>query len=420
MKRATNLPAAPANPADQAYVGHPKARRRSWLAGILAPLLVMALSATAVDTAAAQVLPSYKGAKQCTAVDASAIVPSDGTTLLGANLDWASETLAEHAKKLGRTPAVAVQFSDIPYDTQTWTKTTQAAEQIRAAGGTMLLTLEPYGGLETMTPQVIEQLAADLRAINDTGVPVVVRFAHEMNGSWYPWAQQPSRYIKVFREVATAIHENAPGSSMMWAPNYGGGYPFPGGPHQAKPGSQDYKALDTNADGKLTMADDSYAPYYPGEQYVDWVGVSLYHWGNKYPWGSNDLPEPGKFAGMLTGTYNGRAGDDTAVPNFYQVYGVQHGHPVAVPETAALYTPSEQGSAELDIKRAWWGQVFSDRTHERFPQLKMINWFEWHKYESEIDADIDWRASGSPEIAEAFRADLPSWLDSGQAAGNCK
>ena len=28
----------------------------------------------------------------------------------------------------------------------------------------------------------------------------------------------------------------------------------------------------------LTMTDDPYLPYYPGDDAVDWVGISLFHW----------------------------------------------------------------------------------------------------------------------------------------------
>jgi hypothetical protein len=38
----------------------------------------------------------------------------------------------------------------------------------------------------------------------------------------------------------------------------------------------------------------------------------------------------------------------------------------------------------------------------------MINWFEWLKPESEAGgAIIDWRALGSPAIADKFVPDLP-------------
>ena len=50
-----------------------------------------------------------------------------------------------------------------------------------------------------------------------------------MNGSWYPWGQQPEAYIDAFRTVAAAVHALAPASAMAWAPNEGSGYPFSGG-----------------------------------------------------------------------------------------------------------------------------------------------------------------------------------------------
>ena len=241
-------------------------------------------------------------------------------------------------------------------------------------------------------------------------MPVVVRFAHEMNGSWYAWGHQPTAYVEAYRRVADAVHEHAPGSAMMWAPNYGGGYPFAGGQHEAEPGSADFAALDTDGDGALTMADDPYAPYYPGDDAVDWVGMSLYHWGDAHPWGENELPEPGKFAAQLTGTYDGAGGDDSAVPDFYAEYGQRRGKPVAIPETAALYNPAEGGADELAIKQAWWGQVFDESMPEDFPQLKMISWFEWDKHEVEIDGPVDWTTTNTAAVRDAFTADLPDWL----------
>jgi len=402
------------------YLPGTSGRRRR--PGLVTPVMIMFLGVGAVGAGFAVAGPPEAGPppvpEACTA-DVAQVVPDDGT-LLGVNLDWASETLEEHRTYLGHAPAVAVQFSDVPYDRATWEHTVSAVTQMKANGGVLLLTLEPHAGLAAMSDEVIATLAHDLREVNQQGVAVVLRFAHEMNGSWYAWGQQPTAYVETFRRVAAAVHDQAPGTAMMWAPNYGGGYPFTGGQFAALPGSADYAALDTDGDGTVTMSDDSYLPYFPGDDAVDWVGVSLYHWGNQRPWGNNEVPEDGKFLAMLTGTYVGTAGDDAAVPDFYTVYGVEHGHPVAVPETAAIYTPSRGGAAELDIKRAWWRQVFSPETHERFPQLKMVNWFEWDKYEIEIDDDVDWRAAGAPDVRDAFVADLPSWLRYAEDVSTCK
>lgn len=263
------------------------------------------------------------------------LVPDAGA-LFGVNLDWDSKPLSTYAKDLGHKPAVSVSFTGFPLTDAEEIDLQHAVEQIRADGHMMLLTLEPAHGLAAVTEETATTLAKDLAAFNEDGVPVVVRFAHEMNGSWYSWSQQPEEYITAFRTLAASVHRHAPGSAMMWAPNYGGGYSFAGGQYEAKAGTPAFAALDTNADGVLTMNDDAYAPYYPGDESVDWVGMSLYHWGSKYPWSENELPEATKFAEQLTGNYAGANGDDSVLPDFYQVYGEQHGKPVAIPETAAL------------------------------------------------------------------------------------
>jgi hypothetical protein len=354
----------------------------------------------------------------CQTVDRADLVPDSGA-LFGVNLDLHAKPLADYARDLGHKPAVSVSFTGFPYTAQEKIDLQRAVEHIRANGQMMLLTLEPMGGLSAVTPEAAQALAADLAEFNNDGVPVLVRFAHEMNGSWYPWSQQPARYIEAFRTLADAVHAQAHGSVMMWAPNYAGGYPFAGGQFEAKPGTPEFAALDTDSDGALTMSDDSYAPYYPGDDAVDWVGMSLYHWGAKYPWGENELPEPGKFADQLTGNYNGANGDDSLLPDFYHVYGESRGKPVAIPETAALYAPGTGGENELAVKQAWWSQLFDPAAEAQFPQLKMINWFEWDKEETEVKGRVDWTVTNTPEIRTAFTAALPGWFSYGPP-GSCQ
>jgi hypothetical protein len=354
----------------------------------------------------------------CVTRTAAEAVPADGA-LFGVNPDWGRQTLAEYADLLGRDPDVAVSFADVPMDETDLENVRAAGEQVRGLGGTLLLTLEPREGLATVTDDVAGDVAELVDGIQRTGVPVVVRFAHEMNGSWYAWGQQPEEYVAAFRRVADALHAGAPGSATMWAPNEGGGYPFAGGPAAAEPGSAAFAILDTDGDGTLTIDDDPYAPYYPGDDAVDWVGMSLYHWGSKHPWGENVLPEPGKFAAQLTGEYDGLDGDQTAVPDFYGTYGVEHGKPVAIPETAALVVPRGDAAGERAIKRAWWTQVLSDETAARFPDLKMVNWFEWDKEEVEVGEHVDWTVLQDEETRAAFTADLPAWLRFAEAPVAC-
>ncbi len=48
-------------------------------------------------------------------------------------------------------------------------------------------------------------------------------------------------------------------------------------------GTAEWHALDTNDDGWVDMYDDPYTPFYPGDQWVDWVGMNMYHMGQVSP-----------------------------------------------------------------------------------------------------------------------------------------
>lgn len=338
--------------------------------------------------------------------------PADGT-YFGVNLDWGHETAATASEHLGRTPAVWVQFARFPLDDGGRANLDAFIDQVAAVGGIGLITLEPHDGLAAVTDAAAGELA-DLLAGYWTakGVPTFVRFAHEMNGSWYAWSQQPAEYIAAFRRVAAAVHERASGSAMIWAPNQGGGYPFLGGAYTAAPDSAAIADLDTDGDGRLTAADDPYAPYYPGDAAVDWVGMSLYHWGLEYPWGENEMPRPGAFAAMLQGEDIGAHADALAVPDFYATYADGHDRPMAIVETGILYDPADvDGPSEAELKTAWFEQVFGPSTRAMFPRIKMLNWFEWRKDEPEVGRTIDWRLGSDPALARSLLDGVPAdWL----------
>jgi hypothetical protein len=327
----------------------------------------------------------------------------------GASLNLRNDSIADFNDRLGRDAADFVVFVDFPMEASDVAFLDSFLQQVADTGALAVVTFEPRIPLADITPQMAQDLADYLADYNDVyELGVLVRFAHEMNGSWYHWGQQPTRYIEVYRMVADAIHSTALRTAMLWAPNYGGGYPFPGGEYLAGPGSADFDLLDTNQDGALTSADDPYLPYYPGDAYVDWVGLSLYHWGSRFPWGENEIPEPHKFIDEITGTYDGLAGDQSSVPDYYETFTEQRGKPLAVVETGALYNPNLGGASEFDIKSAWWEQVFSPEVLDRFPRLRLLNWFEHLKNSPEVGGDvIDWRVTADDDIREAFLADLP-------------
>ena len=46
----------------------------------------------------------------------------------------------------------------------------------------------------------------------------------------------------------------------------------------------------------------------------------------------------------------------------------------------------------------------------RYPRIKMLNWFEWDKYEPEIAGRVDWTLTRDPVLRRAFARALPMWL----------
>lgn len=321
------------------------------------------------------------------------------------------QSIARFNARLGICPAVYTEFFEFPLTTGARSNLTEFLNQVRPTRGIALITLEPYVGLSNVTPNACLELARLCSSQETQGIGgILVRFAHEMNGNWNPWGQQPILYKNKFRLLAQQIHANTTRTAMLWAPSYGGGYPF--GNPRAAPGTPDFAALDTDADGELSQNDDTYEPYYPGDDVVDWVGLTLYHWGVQWPWIENELPEGNSFALLLTGNYNGGNGDQTSVPDFYARYcadGVRN-KPLAIPETAAFFNPHVGGAHELAIKQAWWRQVFNITGDTpdaldvalHFPKLKCVSWFDHYKLEPEQNQWIDWRVSAYTPVRSAF------------------
>ncbi|WP_127583927.1 stalk domain-containing protein [Paenibacillus koleovorans] len=116
------------------------------------------------------------------------------------------------------------------------------ADNAKAAGSALQIAWQPLQGLQAVKDDAyLRQWAL---AAKEAGIPIFLRYACEMNGDWTPWVSDTQTYIEKFRIVANVMHELAPNVAVVWSP---GDVP------------------------KYTMAN-----YYPGDAYVDWVGVSLY------------------------------------------------------------------------------------------------------------------------------------------------
>jgi hypothetical protein len=94
----------------------------------------------------------------------------------------------------------------------------------------------------------ITRFADAVRALN---LPVAISFGHEMNGNWYPWGTDQTSaaaFVAAWRHIHN-LFVQAGASNVIWVWN----------PNVINPIPQ--VAL---------------APYWPGNAYVDWVGITGY------------------------------------------------------------------------------------------------------------------------------------------------
>ena len=349
---------------------------------------------------------------------------------IGAALEWSQEiwnfSVVNVSKTIGYEPRSYVIFTQFPFTSDDVWVLENLVPPMGAQGQTVILTVEPYAGLN-ITSQSIKSFIKTIQMYENVhNATFIVRFGHEMNGSWYPWCQQPIAFKQAFRRIAGALKEETKYATMMFAPNIGPGYPYKGGKYEQKCDqgsfSDECEELDTNQDGQLTELDQMFSPYYPGDDVVDWVGSSLYWWGNQYPWGENNIPRQNNLYDILMG--NAKQESGVPVPEFYVTYSQEKNKPMIISETAALYNLCDQNKNtdackanimndwindewEFNLKSSWWNQVFSlsgdTSTYEAFPNIRMISWFNIRKVEAEVGGNtVDWTTFSNERINKAF------------------
>jgi hypothetical protein len=229
---------------------------------------------------------------------------------------------------------------------------------VRARGAVPLVTWEPWawgGGLNQPAYSLDRIAAGDFDAritqwgqeLAAWGYPVQLRFAHEMNGDWYPWAEgvngnEAGDYVQAWRHVHDVMAATgAPNVSWVWSPNV---------PYW---GSTDLAGL------------------YPGAGYVDVVGLDGYNWGTSVSWSGWILPQ------------------DLFAPGIAQLRSLAPGVPILIAETAS----SEAGGS----KAAWNTDLVSYLAAQ--PDVMGFVWFHMQK-------EADWRINSSDASAAAFNSAL--------------
>jgi len=225
---------------------------------------------------------------------------------------------------------------------------------------------DPATGVAGKYDDYIHQYAKDIVA---TGLPLAIRFDHEMNGVWYPWSETTGKgdsingnnkgdYVKLWKHVHDIFEQEGANNLVVWtwAPNIINNLPA------ANKSVEFLKAM------------------YPGDEYVDWVGVS----------------------GYLRPAYkadNNFTFDYTFGSTLDQLREISD-KPIILAEIGA----SEVGGK----KPQWINSVFDALAQPENADIIGLSWFNL-SVTSYVEGELmtnDWRLESRPESLAAFKAGI--------------
>lgn len=114
------------------------------------------------------------------------ITDTVGSLSWGVSIDTSLISIDEYIEDFGRShaPAIINLYFDTAHLGGLNDPLNCRVAATKAAGAILMLTIEPWDGLASVDRTKVAQLAQLCRSINDAGVPLFLRFAHEMNGDW--------------------------------------------------------------------------------------------------------------------------------------------------------------------------------------------------------------------------------------------
>lgn len=268
------------------------------------------------------------------------------------------QTMASFEKMTGKKMAMTMGFSN-------WSQRSDLPiamiKSYAKLGKIYVVAWEPMTDLNSIIQGKYDDfLRKNAGLIAALKIRVMIRFAHEMNGSWYDWDGKhngggetdgfgdpnlpdgPERYIAVYRHVVDIFRqEGAANVIWVWAVN------------ETSVPQQDWNDP---------------MNYYPGDQYVDWLAIDGYNWGD-----ANKAVGWRSFQDIFGPTYDKLT---TAVPN----------KPVMIGEFAS----GEEGGN----KAAWIAESFAQM--QKMPRMKAFIWFNLYK-------EAAWIVDSSDESLAAFQ-----------------
>lgn len=215
-------------------------------------------------------------------------------------------------------------------------------------------------------------------AARDFGHPMIVSFANEMNGEWFPWCgiyygadqwddaaknwKGPETFRRAYRHVVDRVRARG-ATNVKWM-FHTNNYSYP-------------------------METWNFAPaYFPGSDYVDWLGLSVY--GQQF----KDEPNP-DIKSLVDWPYQ-------------EMCGLDPTKPVMIAEWATGEFPN---SFNGGIRKPEWIQRALYQFRTRYPRVKAAVY--WHeRWQNEDQSYSNLRVNSSVESLNAYREGVANgdWL----------
>jgi hypothetical protein len=205
-------------------------------------------------------------------------------------------------------------------------------------------------------------LRAWARAARDFGSPLLVEYGTEVNGEWFSWngrwngrTEGPKRFIAAFRHIVTLMRQEG-ATNISWVIHFN---------DQSEP----------EVEWNLARA------YYPGDDVVDWIGLSCYG-----PLTPNEKWQNGSFRERI----------DAAMA---QVETFGKNKPVLLLEFGAdIHHPSQPAPK-------WAKAALTDLFAHRWPQIRGFSWWnETWENDDNRRHNTSMRVQDSPTLARVLNS----------------
>ena len=194
-------------------------------------------------------------------------------------------------------------------------------------------------------------IAAWARAAKRAGTPIMLRLGHEMNDGYrYPWGPQnndTTEFIAAWQHVHKVFRAQG-ADNVLWI----------WGPHPAYP----------------------FAGFYPGDAYVEYVGVGSLNYGPIAAW--------------------------SKWWSFSEIFG-NHYKALAVYNKPIIIT--EFGSLAVGGNRADWYKQALESIPVKYPLVKGLIFFHFSKDNTTTQQVLNWTIKNDRKVTQAIRGAMSTW-----------